>query len=138
MQICFGPFSVAFSTWPSFVGSKSFHSSHDSATFSKVSGVLRVSPGVLNRILCGEAPPRDPTLYITVLHTICHRKGYPFCIPFVDKWYLFLHTYVLKVMLHETILAWQRCCDIVSNDYNIVPTLQLCVALKIVVANRPV
>ena len=34
--------------------------------------------------------------------------------------------------------AWQQCCDIVSNSYNIDPTLQRCVALKIVVANRPV
>ena len=32
--------------------------------------------------------------------------------------------------------AWQQCCDIVSNSYNIVLTLQRCVALKIVVANR--
>ena len=46
-------------------------------------------PGVLNRILCREAPPRDPTPYITLLHTICDRKGYPFCIPFVGKWYPF-------------------------------------------------
>ena len=46
-------------------------------------------PGVLNRILCGEAPPRDPTPYNTLLYTICDRKGYPFCIPFVDKWYPF-------------------------------------------------
>ena len=30
--------------------------------------------------------------------------------------------------------AWQQCCDIVSNSYNIVPTLQRCVALKVVVA----
>ena len=77
MQICSGPFSIAISNWPSFVGSKSFHSSHDSATSSKVSGMLRVPPGVLNRILCGEALPRDPTLYITVLRTICDRKGSP-------------------------------------------------------------
>ena len=47
-------------------------------------------------------------------------------------------------MLHETIrnvtqrnTALQHCCDIVSNGYNIVPALQRCVALKIVVANRP-
>ena len=48
-------------------------------------------------------------------------------------------------MLHDTIrnddfwrnTALQYCCDIVSNGYNIVPTLQLCVELKIVVANRP-
>ena len=33
-------------------------------------------PGVLNRILCGKAPPRDPTPYITLLYTICDRKGY--------------------------------------------------------------
>ena len=48
-------------------------------------------------------------------------------------------------MLHETIrnddflrnTALQNdCCDIVSNGYNIVPTLQRCVAVKIVVANR--
>ena len=32
----------------------------------------------------------------------------------------------------------QYSCDIVSNGYNIVPTLQRCPALKIVVANRPV
>ena len=31
----------------------------------------------------------------------------------------------------------QHCCDIVSNSSNIVPTLQRCIALKIVVANRP-
>ena len=34
--------------------------------------------------------------------------------------------------------ALQHCCDTVSNSYNIVPTLQHRVALKIVVANRPV
>ena len=47
-------------------------------------------------------------------------------------------------MLQETIrnddfqrnTALQHCCDIVSNGFNIVPTLQRCVALKIVVANR--
>ena len=52
----------------------------------------------------------------------------------------------LKVMLQETIrnddfkrnAALQRCSYIVSNCYNIVPTLQPCVALEIVVANRPV
>ena len=52
----------------------------------------------------------------------------------------------LKVTLHETIrnddfqpnTALQQCCGIVSKRYNIVPTLQRCVALKIVVANRPV
>ena len=32
----------------------------------------------------------------------------------------------------------QHCCDIVSNGRNTVPTLQRGVALKIVVANRPV
>ena len=50
------------------------------------------------------------------------------------------------MMSHETIRNddfWrntelQHCCDIVSNGYNIVPILQRCVALKIVVANRPV
>ena len=46
------------------------------------------------------------------------------------------------MMLDETIRndevsATQR-CNIVSNGYNIVPTLQRCVVLKIVVANRPV
>ena len=53
----------------------------------------------------------------------------------------------LKVMLHETIrnddfyrnTAFQHCCDVVSNGYNLVQTLQRrCVALKIVVVNRPV
>ena len=32
----------------------------------------------------------------------------------------------------------QHCYDIVWNIYNIVPTLQCCVGLKIVVANRTV
>ena len=32
----------------------------------------------------------------------------------------------------------QHCCDIVWNGHNIAPTLQHCIALKIVVANRPV
>ena len=41
-------------------------------------------PGVRNRILRGEAPPWDSTPYITLLHTICDRKGYLFCIPLVD------------------------------------------------------
>ena len=53
---------------------------------------------------------------------------------------------LITVMLHKTIrnddfernTAWQHCYDIVSNGSNIVPTLQRCVALKIVVANRPV
>ena len=52
---------------------------------------------------------------------------------------------LIKV-IHETIrnddfqrnTALQHCCDIVLNVYNIVPTLQLCVVLIIVVANRPV
>ena len=49
----------------------------------------------------------------------------------------------VKMMLHKTRnddfqrnAALQHCCsDIVSNGYNIVPTSQRCVALKIVVAN---
>ena len=49
-------------------------------------------------------------------------------------------------MLHDTIrnddfqrnTALQHFCDIVSNGYNIAPTLQRFVALKIIVANRPV
>ena len=51
----------------------------------------------------------------------------------------------IKVMLQDTIrkddfyrnTALQHCCDIVSNGYNIL-ALQRCVALKVVVANRPV
>ena len=34
--------------------------------------------------------------------------------------------------------ALQSCCGVVSNGCSIVPTLQRCVALKIVVANRHV
>ena len=53
-----------------------------------------------------------------------------------------LHDYNVKAMLHKTIRnddfgATQR-RNIVSNGYNIVPALQRCVALKIVVASRPV
>ena len=52
----------------------------------------------------------------------------------------------LKVMLHRrfgtTIFSaiyatLQHYCNIVSNNCNIVPTLQRCVLLKIVVENRP-
>ena len=42
----------------------------------------------------------------------------------------------LKVMLHETIRN-NYCCDIVFSSYNIVPTWQRFIALKIVAANRP-
>ena len=52
----------------------------------------------------------------------------------------------IKVVLHEMIrndyfkrnTALHHCSDIVSNSYNVVPILRRCVALKIVVANRPV
>ena len=51
----------------------------------------------------------------------------------------------LPQVLHcafTTVFSATQCCNIiycdtVSNSYNIVPTLQRCVALKIVVANRP-
>ena len=50
----------------------------------------------------------------------------------------------LKVMLHETIrnddflrnTVLPHCCDIVSDSYNIVATLQRYVAQTFVVANR--
>ena len=38
--------------------------------------------------------------------------------------------------LHNT--AFQHCCHIVSNVYNIVPTLQHCAVLKTVLVNRSV
>ena len=52
----------------------------------------------------------------------------------------------IKVVLQDMIryddfyrnTALQHWFDIVSNGYNIVPALQRCVALKIVVANRSV
>ena len=63
-----------------------------------------------------------------------------------DSTFLQLVVVVTKGGVTETIrnddflrnAAWQHCCDIVSNGYNIVPTYQRCVARKIVVANRPV
>ena len=66
--------------------------------------------------------------------------------PFPETGFPFVQREVLKVMLHGTIrkydfyrnTALQHCYDIVWNIYNIVPTLQRCVALKIVVANRTV
>ena len=64
MQICSVPFSIAISNWPSFVGSKSFHSSHDSATSSKVSGVRRVPPrGTEQNFVRGGSAPRSNPLY---------------------------------------------------------------------------
>ena len=39
---------------------------------------------------------------------------------------------------HSVVTLLRHCYNIVSYSYNIVPTLQLCVAPKIVVANRPV
>ena len=44
-------------------------------------------PGVLNRILCGEAPPWVTTPYDFTYHF--WQKRYSFCILFVDKWYPF-------------------------------------------------
>ena len=66
--------------------------------------------------------------------------------PFPETGFPFVEREVLKVMLHGTIrnddfyrnTVLQYCYDIVWNIYNIVPTLQRCVALKIVVANRTV
>ena len=138
MQICSGPFSVAISNWPSFVGSKSFHSSHDSATSSKVSGVRRVpSRGTEQNFMRRSSAPRFNSLYYPFIYHLWQKR-----LPLLNTvcWQMvpLLHTYVLKVMLHQTMLACQRCCDIVSNGYNIVPTFQRCVALKIVVANCPV
>ena len=57
-----------------------------------------------------------------------------------------MHSVAFKAMFHETIrnddvsrnTALQHCCDVVQNDYNIVPTLEGFVVLKIVVANRSV
>ena len=66
---------------------------------------------------------------------------------FKKRWQLYWDNLrMTKVMLHETVFrnddfsrntALQHCCDIVSNDYNIVPTLQRFDALKLVVVNRP-
>ena len=39
-------------------------------------------------------------------------------------------------MLHETIFSATQCYNIVANSYNVVPTLQRSVALKVVGANR--
>ena len=52
----------------------------------------------------------------------------------------------IKVVLHEIIrndyfkrnATLHHCSDIVSNSYNVAPILRRRVALKIVVANRPV
>ena len=64
MQICSGPFSVTISNWPSFVGSKSFHSSHDSTTSSKVSGALQVPPrGTEQNFMRGGCALRFNPLY---------------------------------------------------------------------------
>ena len=71
MQICSGPFSVAIPNWPSFVGSKSFHSSHDSATSSKVSGVLRVpSRGSEQNFMRGGFAPRSNPLYYPFIYDL--------------------------------------------------------------------
>ena len=56
-----------------------------------------------------------------------------------------LQTVKAMFLTHETtqrrILeqhSYWRCCDIVSNGYNIIPTLQRCFARKVIVTNRPV
>ena len=83
MQICSGPFSVAFSNWASFVGSKSFHSSHDSATSSKVSGVLQVPPrGTEQNFMRGGSAPRSNPLYYPFTSHLCQKRLpllYTFC-----------------------------------------------------------
>ena len=102
----------------------------------------RVPPGgVLDRILCKESPPRVITPYsfyipfltekFTRFECLLLTNGTPFT-------YLFTLGDVTRDDFSANYAALQHCCDIVSNGYNIVPTLQRCVALKIVVANCPV
>ena len=74
-------------------------------------------------------------------------KDFPSSISAIDILSTFLRANRLEIL--DRIVTWiqvnesyndvtaaQHCCDIVSNDYNIVPALQRCVALKIFVANR--
>ena len=68
-------------------------------------------------------------------------------LTFKKRWRLYWDNLrMTKVMLHETVIrnddfsrntAFQYCCDIVSNDYNTVLTLQRFFALNLVVENRP-
>ena len=75
-------------------------------------------------------------------------KNFWKCIVVSHPWYCSYLTEsvgCVKVMLNKTIhnndfqhnTTLQHCCDIVWNGYSIVLTLQRCVALKIVIANRP-
>ena len=43
--------------------------------------------GVLNNVLCGEVRPEVQPLYPFLYHI--WLKRYPFCRPFIDKWYSF-------------------------------------------------
>ena len=53
-------------------------------------------PGVLNRILCGEVPPRDPTPYINYPFTYhLWQKRLPLLYTFCWQMVPLLHTYVL-------------------------------------------
>ena len=47
----------------------------------------RYGGGVLNKFLCREAPPRDPTPYPFIYQF--SRKRYPFHIASIDKMYPF-------------------------------------------------
>ena len=100
IQICSHPFSVAISNWPSFVGSKSFLSSYDSATSSKVSGVRRVPPGGTeqNFVRGGSALSYNP---LTILHTIFDRKGTPFVYFLLTNGtpFTYLFTYTFQIFL---------------------------------------
>ena len=80
---------------------------------SPIAGMV---PGIKSPPLARTPPPPPHGIYIDR------------CITGDDSQRLFIFSATLL----------QHCCNIVSNGYSIVQTLQRCFVLKIVVANRPV
>ena len=108
-------------------------------------------------VLCGAFAATHPNKFFHVPISMANATNVFFLKGRIEKKLMYRRKYIsaaknlkiqalLKVMLHETIrnddfqrnTALQHCCNVVSNGYNIVPTLQRSVALQIFVANRPV
>ena len=71
-----------------------------------------------------------------LLLTLEHKRRLCSLGAIITLRWCYTRQFATTIFLRNT--ALQHCYDIISNSYNIVPTLQRCVALKIVVANRPV
>ena len=84
-----------------------------------------------------------PTIYPRLGHVGFYKPGFMStrhmgCHLFLGTQHDLYKGDITRGRFSTVIFSTTHCCDIVLNSYNVVPTLQRCVSLKIVVANRPV